>query len=86
MVTNKRTNDEQPGEPSASPLVDSEQSWLLQYEVWASAISLLQLTQSVVLEGKYVQKLSFDLQASDRQMYKKDKIESLWSSSSECIK
>ena len=43
------------------------------YEVWASAISLLQLTQSVVLEGKYVQKLSFDLQASDRQMYKKIK-------------
>ena len=33
--------------------------------------------QSVVLEGKYVQKLSFDLQASDRQMYKKDEIESL---------
>ncbi len=31
----------------------------------------------VVLEGKCVQKLSFDLEASDRQMYKKDKIESL---------
>ena len=32
MVTNERTNDdEQPGESRASLLVNSEQSWLLQY-------------------------------------------------------
>ena len=48
MVTNnKRRTNEQPGEPRASPLLDSEQSWLLQKYVFF-------VTTTMSLKNQYI--------------------------------